>query len=84
VEEATGVNVDDPQAAATAVAGQVQEVTEQAEGAIAAADTPQTFETVRNGALGTFLGLLLPLLAGALGGWVGRYEREDLVHGTGR
>jgi hypothetical protein len=75
--------VDDPQAAATAVAGQVEEVTEQAEEAIAAADTPATFEAVRNGAIGTFLGLLLPLLAGALGGWLGKYEREDLVHGTG-
>ena len=83
VEETTGINVDDPQVAATAVAGQVQEVTEQAEEAIAAADNPQTFEAVRNGALGTLLGLLLPLLASAVGGWVGRYERTDLVHGTG-
>jgi hypothetical protein len=83
VEQQTGINVDDPQAAATAVAGQVQQATEQAEEAIAAADNPQTFEAVRNGALGTLLGLLLPLLASALGGWVGRYERTDLVHGTG-
>src|SRR5829696_2514872 len=83
VEEATGVNVDDPQAAATAVAGQVQEVADQAEEAIAAADNPQTFEAVRNGALGTLLGLLLPLVASALGGWVDRYERTDLVHSTG-
>src|SRR5918997_1799811 len=43
-EQQTGINVDDPQAAATAVAGQVQQATEQAEEAIAAADTPQTFE----------------------------------------
>jgi len=83
VEETTGIDVDNPQAAATAVAGQVEEVTEQAEEAIAAADTPETFEAVRNGAIGTFLGLLLPLLSSTLGGWVGRYEREDLVHGTG-
>jgi len=83
VEEATGINVDDPQAAATAVAGQVQEVAEQAQEAIAEADNPQTFDAVRKGALGTFLGLLLPLVAGALGGWLGRYERTDLVHGTG-
>jgi hypothetical protein len=83
VEEQTGINVDDPQAAATAVAGQVQQATQQAEEAIAAADNPQTFEAVRNGAFGTLLGLLLPLLASALGGWVGRYERTDLIHGTG-
>ena len=83
VEEQTGINVDDPQAAATAVAGQVQQAAEQAEEVIAAADNPETFEAVRNGAIGTLLGLLLPLLASALGGWVGRYERADLVHGTG-
>lgn len=83
VEQATGVNVDDPQAAATAVAGQVQQVADQAGEAIAAADNQQTFDAVRNGALGTFLGLLLPLLSGALGGWLGKYDREDLVRGTG-
>jgi hypothetical protein len=83
VEQATGVNVDDPQAAATAVAGQAQQVADQAGEAIAAADNQQTFDAVRNGALGTFLGLLLPLLSGALGGWLGKYDREDLVRGTG-
>lgn len=83
VEEATGIDVDNPEAAATQVVGQVQEAADQAQEAIAAADNPQTFEAVRNGAFGTFLGLLLPLLAGALGGWLGRYERTDLVHGTG-
>jgi uncharacterized protein YjbJ (UPF0337 family) len=83
VEEATGIDVDNPQAAATQVAGQVQEVADQAKETIAAADNPQTFDAVRKGAIGTFLGLLLPLLAGALGGWLGRYERTDLVHGTG-
>jgi hypothetical protein len=82
-EEATGINVDDPQAAATAVAGQIQAAAGEAEEVIAAADTPQTFEAVRNGALGTLLGLLLPLVASAVGGWVGRYQREDLIHGTG-
>jgi hypothetical protein len=83
IEQQTGIDVDNPQAAATAVAGQVQQAANQAEKAIAAADTPQTFEAVRKGALGTLIGLLLPLLASALGGWVGRYERSDLVHGTG-
>ena len=83
VEEATGIDVNNPQAAATAVAGQVQQVANQAEEAIAAADNPQTFDAVRKGAISTFLVLLLPLLAGALGGWLGRYERTDLVHGTG-
>ncbi len=84
VEDATGINIDNPEAAATAVVGQVQEVADQASEAIAAADTPETFEAVRKGAIGTFLGLLLPLLASALGGWLGKYTREDLVHGTGQ
>lgn len=83
VEQATGIDVNNPQAAATAVAGQVQEVADQAKETIAAVDNPQTFDAVRKGAIGTFLGLLLPLLAGALGGWLGRYERTDLLHGTG-
>jgi len=82
IEAAVGIDVDNPQAAAVA-AGQVQEAADQAGEAIAAADNPQTFEAVRNGSLGTLLGLLLPLLASALGGWVGRYERTDLVHSTG-
>ncbi len=65
------------------MAGQVQEAAEQAEEAIAAADNQQTFEAVRNGALGTLAGLLLPLLASGFGGWGGKYERTDFVHGTG-
>jgi hypothetical protein len=84
VEEATGIDVDNPQAAATQVAGQVQAAADQAGEALAAADNPQTFEAVRNGASGLFLGLLLPLLASALGGWLGKYTRNDLVHGTGQ
>jgi len=83
IEEQTGIDVNNPQAAATAVAGQVQQAANQAGKAIAAADNPQTFEAVRKGALGTLIGLLLPLLASALGGWVGKYERTDLVRGTG-
>jgi hypothetical protein len=83
VEQTTGVNVDNPQAAATAVAGQIQQAADQAGEALAAADNPQTFEAVRNGAFGTFVALLVPLLASAVGGWVGKYQREELVYGTG-
>ena len=39
-------------------------------------DTTQLREQVRNGALGAFLGLALPALAAALGGWLG--AREDV------
>jgi hypothetical protein len=79
VEEATGIDVDNPEAAATAVAGQVEQVAEQAQSTLQQADNPQTFEAVRNGAFGTFVILLVPLVASAVGGWLGKYEREDLV-----
>ena len=79
VEQATGIDVDNPEAAATAVVGQVQQATEQVEATLAQADNPQTFEAVRNGAFGTFVILLVPLIASAVGGWLGKYQREDLV-----
>ncbi|MDQ2652903.1 MAG: hypothetical protein M3Z20_07645 [Chloroflexota bacterium] len=79
VEQATGIDVDNPEAAATAVVGQVEQVTEQAQSTLQQADNPQTFEAVRNGAFGTFLILLVPLIASAVGGWLGKYQREDLV-----
>jgi hypothetical protein len=83
VEQQTGVDVDNPQAAATAVVGQVQTAANEAGKRLAAADNPETFEAVRKGALGTFGILLVPLVAGAVGGWLGKYQREDLVRGTG-
>ncbi len=84
VEDATGVNIDNPEEA-------VGQATDAAAGAVAeagdaigtAANDPATFEAVRNGALGTFLALLLPIVAATLGGWVGKYERDELVRGTG-
>lgn len=79
VEQATGIDLDNPQAAATAVAGQVQQVTEQAQTTLRQADNPQTFEAVRNGAFGTFVILLVPLISSAIGGYLGKYQREDLV-----
>jgi hypothetical protein len=83
VEQQTGVDVNNPQAAATAVVGQVQTAANEAGKRLAAADNPQTFDVVRKGALGTFGILLVPLLAGAIGGWLGKYQRKDLVRGTG-
>ena len=46
-------------------------------------DSESTFDTVRDSAFITFLGLLLPLIAAALGGYLGRHERRDLIEGTG-
>lgn len=79
VEQSTGIDVNNPEAAATAVVGQVEQATEQAQATLRQADNPQTFEAVRNGAFGTFLILLVPLIASAVGGWLGKYQREELV-----
>lgn len=54
-----------------------------AEDAVAGADTESTFDNVRDSALGTFLGLLLPLVASALGGYLGHNKRRELIEGTG-
>jgi len=46
-------------------------------------DTEGTFDNVRDSAFGTFLGLLLPLAAAALGGYLGHNKRRELIEGTG-
>jgi len=71
-----------PQEAQGQAQAQAQDAQAQAEQAVAGADTETTFDRVRNGALGTFLGLLLPLLAAALGGYLGHHKRSELIHGT--
>jgi hypothetical protein len=83
IETATGVPVSDTDTAAEQAGAAVDQATEQAGEALARANTPETFEAVRNGAIGTFLGLLLPLVAATLGGWAGKHTRQDLVTGTG-
>lgn len=84
VEDATGVNVDNPEQAVDQATDAAAGAVDQAGDALgAAANDPATFEAVRNGALGAFLALLLPIVAATLGGWVGKYEREELVRGTG-
>jgi len=84
------VNIAQDQAQQEGVtAGEVQGQAEQAQGEAAAAvdDAEQTlrsgFDEVRDGAWGTFLGLLLPLLAAALGGYLGHNKRRELIEGTG-
>jgi len=46
-------------------------------------DANAAFENVRDSAWGTFVGLLLPLIAAALGGLLGHNKRRDLIQGTG-
>lgn len=83
VENATGVDASNPQAVATEAAGAAQQAADQAGEALAQANNPQTFETVRNSSFVTFLGLLLPLAAAALGGFAGKHTREELITGSG-
>ncbi len=70
-------------------ADEAQQEAQQAEddAAQAADEAEQTlrssFDEVQDGAFGTFLGLLLPLIAAALGGFLGRNTRQDLIEGTG-
>lgn len=82
-QQATGVNVDDPQAVADQAGAVAQDATDQVGETLQDINTTETFENIRNGALGTFFALLLPLLAAMLGGWAGKYNREELVRGTG-
>jgi hypothetical protein len=55
---------------------EAQQQTEQATTQVGA---PNSFETVRDSAWGTLAGLLLPLVAGAIGGAVGHNKRSDVI-----
>ncbi len=59
--------------------GSTQEAQQQAEEQAQQVDPQQAFETVRDGAWGTLIGLLLPLAAAAAGGAVGHNERRDVI-----
>ena len=76
VAQEQGVSPEEAQEQATDVAAQAQEAVEQV-------DPNAAFEAVRNGAIGTFLGMLLPLVAAGLGGYLGHNTRYDVTTGTG-
>ncbi len=46
-------------------------------------DPQQAFDTVSDSAWGTLAGLVLPLIAAAVGGLLGHNKRRDLIEGTG-
>lgn len=75
-----GVTAEEAQAEAEANQDEAQAEVEQT---LAEADTQSTFDTVQESAFGTFLGLLLPLAAAALGGYLGHNKRRELIEGTG-
>ncbi|MBA2276542.1 MAG: hypothetical protein H0W06_02150 [Chloroflexia bacterium] len=63
-------------------AQQAEQQTQQAQQQLEQVDPNQAFNTVRDSAWGTFLGLILPLIAAALGGLLGHNKRRDLIEGT--
>jgi hypothetical protein len=71
-----GVTTDEAQTEA-------DQAVDNAAAAIEDVDSQSTFDDVRDGAFGSFLGLLLPLVAAALGGWLGHNTRRELIQGTG-
>ncbi len=73
-----GVTTEDAQQQAQQAQDQAQQAGQQTEQTLR-----NSFDEVRNGAWGTFLGLLLPLVAAALGGYLGHNKRRELIEGTG-
>ncbi|HEV2528264.1 MAG TPA: hypothetical protein VGT61_07455 [Thermomicrobiales bacterium] len=65
IAQQQGVSTTDPAAAAQQQASQV--------------DPQAAFDTVQDSAWGTLAGLILPLIAAALGGMLGHNRRRDLV-----
>jgi len=86
------INVAQNQAQSQGVSGQqaqnqaqqqATQTQQQASQAVAQADNPKTFDRVKKSAFSTFLGLLLPLVAASLGGYLGHNQRRDFIEGTG-
>jgi len=75
VAQQEGVSPEEAQQEAEGAATQVQEEIQQI-------DPNAAFEAVRNGAIGTFLGLLLPLVAAGVGGYLGHNTRYELATGS--
>lgn len=80
VAEEEGVTVEDAQEQAE---GAVEEAQDTVAETVEAIDPDEAFEAVRNGAFGTFLGMLLPILAAGLGGWLGHNTRQEVTVGEG-
>ncbi len=58
---------------------QAQEAQQQAQQQVEQIDPQVAFDTVQDTAWATLAGLVLPLAAAAIGGWVGHNEREDVI-----
>ena len=60
---------------------QAQDAQQQAQEAVEKVDPNEAFKTVRDAAWGTLAGLVVPLAAAAVGGLVGKNERDEVIQG---
>ncbi len=77
-----GSNIGDITNAAQNQGTTTTDVQQQAEDAAAAVDVNSAFDTVRDAAWGTLAGLVLPLIAAALGGLLGHNKQHDVMQRT--
>ena len=77
-----GSNIGDIANIAQSNAGAAQSQAQQAEQQAQQINPQQAFDTVRDSAWGTLAGLILPLIAAAVGGLLGHNKRRDLIEGT--
>lgn len=60
---------------------EAQSQAQQAQEQVEQIDPNQAFNTVEDAAWGTLIGILVPLAAAALGGLVGKNERDEVIQG---
>ncbi len=75
-----GANIED---ITTAIQGTTSVEEAQAQAGEVGNELRATFDQIRDAAWGTLIGLVLPLAAAALGGWIGHNKRRELIEGTG-
>ncbi|MGI8485798.1 MAG: hypothetical protein ACR2OU_16255 [Thermomicrobiales bacterium] len=57
----------------------VQQAQQQAQQQVQQVDPQTVFNSVKDSAWWTLAGIIVPLIAAAVGGWVGHNEREDVI-----
>ncbi len=72
----TGIGLGNVFGTLSANLGDILNVAQDTAQAPDGVEAQDAFETVRDSAFGTFIGLLLPLVAAALGGWLGHNKRR--------
>ena len=77
-----GSNIGDITNAAQSQGTSATDVQQQVQDQAASVDVDSAFDTVKNGAWGTLAGLVLPLIASALGGLLGHNKQHDVMQRT--